>query len=810
MSTRTDKSCVSIRIDNQPVQAPRGWTILQAAQRHGIYIPTLCAHQDLAPFGGCRLCIVEVEGMRGFPTACTTPVEQGMVVRTHTVQLQQMRTEILRLILSEHPASCLVCEEQQECQQYMHTIRKVGVTTGCRFCPSDGRCELQDVVRYLGVREIGYPVYYRGLRVEKEDPFYDRDYNLCILCGRCVRVCQDVRLANTLSFKQRGRYTVIGPAFQRTHLEAGCEFCGACVEVCPTGALAEKARKWVGRAERTVLTTCALCGLGCQLRLEVKGPEVIGTLPGEDAAVNAGQLCVKGRFCVTELVNTPLRTRVPLLRRDGAYVESDWEEALREVGERLAVCPPEEFGMLVSANATNEELYVAYKFACEVMNSPQVESSASLFYGKVLPSYLRLLEQAVPLAELRRADVIVCVVADTRFGMSVVGVELRRAKRSGAHLLTVHPDEHNLSWVADLWLQPSPGKEAEMLREVASLVRGAAGQAPVSDARGQAAHLIATARRPVMVLGPEFMASPHALEILAAVEELVRASGGGVLPLPVYSNFLGAMLLRVLYARGPTREAPAAGWLTDAMAEARRFKVLYLVGEVVDDPHRWADYVIYQHCYQPRAANLVDVVLPAAAFTEVDGTFLSGEGRLRRVRKAVAPPGEALAGWEIIARLARQMARPGFDYRTVRQVEQELRSVWAQSKMAAPCRRAQRWPWSAMVPPVAGLVPASHADSFAVYVHMHPHSYGGFPLSEFVEGARRIFASAQAVFHPEDARALGLSHGQLVELAGNGFQWVGTAAVRAGQPRGVASVELAGHALPSGLYGPVTVRVNHG
>ncbi len=235
MNSRNGK--LHVTIDNQPVETARGATILEAANAHGIYIPTLCAHKDLTPYGGCRMCIVEVEGMRGFPTACTTPAEEGMVVRTQTAQIQSVRNEILNLMLSEHPCSCLICDEKDECRQYSLTVRKVGVTTGCRFCSNDGQCELQEVAAKIGVTELNYPIYYRNLRVEKEDPFYDRDYNLCILCGRCVRICQEVRAANAISFNQRGRHTVIGPAFKRTHLEAGCEFCGACVSVCPTGAL---------------------------------------------------------------------------------------------------------------------------------------------------------------------------------------------------------------------------------------------------------------------------------------------------------------------------------------------------------------------------------------------------------------------------------------------------------------------------------------------------------------------------------------------------------------------------------------------
>ncbi len=835
MSRRSsNRATVRLRIDQQLVEVNAGLTILEAAHAVGLYIPTLCAHEQLLPFGGCRLCVVEVDGMRGFPTACTTPVEEGMVVRTHTAQLQQMRGEILRLILSEHPSSCLVCDERDECRDYMGTIRKAGVTTGCRYCPNDRQCELQELVERLGITEIGYPVYYRGLPVEKEDPFYDRDYNLCVLCGRCVRVCQEIRLANTISFTQRGRHTVIGPAFHRTHLQAGCEFCGACVEVCPTGALAEKSTLWEGSAERQVSTTCPLCGLGCQLRLEVKQGEVIGSLPDRDPLGNDGQLCVKGRFCVAELVTTRHRARTPALRRNGAYVEVDWERALREVGARLSACRPEEFGMVVSADHTSEDLYVAFRFAREVMDSCQVDSPARWYYGPSLGAYLGLFARAAPLAAVRRAGVLVCVGLDTRFALSVVGVELRRAMRRGAHIITVNAGEHNLSLVADLWLRPHPGAEAETLLQLARLLGGPAKghrrEADVGAELQKAASLLHRASRPVILLGPEFVQNPASSRIVEAVQELAEACGAAVMALPICSNFLGAMLLggwieKVVdpqEARGSQAGASSAHGkgergqplLLDLNALAgQRLKVLYLVGECVTDPHRFAEFVVYQNCYPPGPDCDADVVLPSAAFSEVDGTFLSGDGRVHRVRAAVPPPGEALPDWRIFSRLAETMGRPDFSYRRVRQVQAEMAARPECAALTARSARGQRWKAShealSALPQAIGRPLGSAADSLRVQPYLCPHAYRGFPLGTFVEGARVIFPQGTAFFHPEDAATYRLGDGDHVLLSGDGWQWMGRARLREAQPPGVVSVETGWGELVAMLPGPVKVRKSH-
>ena len=828
---------VTITIDNQTVAVERGLTILQAAERNNIRIPTLCAHKDLTPFGGCRMCIVEVDKMRGLPTACTTPVEEGMVIRTHTAQVHAVRQEILQLILSEHTSSCLICDEKEECRLYSTTIRKAGVTTGCRYCSNDNRCELQDVVTQLGLQEIGYPIYYRHLPVEKEDPFFDRDYNICILCGRCVRMCQDIRTAGTLAFTRRGRQTTIDTAFHRSHIEAGCEFCGACVSVCPTGALAEKTNKWEGKPEREEVTTCPLCSIGCQMRLQAKGNVVLGCLPAEDPLINHGQLCVKGRFCVPELVNGAARLLRPQQRTDGSQAILTWPQAVDLSAARLSECQPEDFAMLISPDCCNEDLYVAQKFVRTVMGSHRIDTSARMFYGSGFNAYLKLCKRIVPLSELGKASVIVGLGLDARYGRSVIGVELRKAMRQGARIVTIHSRHHSLSVISQQWIQSVPGTEPEILHSLAHLTGVDAAASLASPAAGLAPQIQETARLlkeapvPVLVVGSEFLQYDDCAGTLEAIDQLARNTGAGVVLLPAQGNLMGSILMGALpevLPAGVPSSNPAkirelgtrwgvplpefqASWTSASLGSGRKLRVLYLIGEVPGPLRASADFIIFQDIYPPDLPGEAELLFPAAAFSEVDGTLVNGEGRIQRVRPAVQPPGEALADWQIICRIAQKMGAAGFDYQSAADIRQEIAAVDPEladfndnSRKFRPLLHQVDF----AAPPAAGHNTKGKDGGFPLLLSVAAveHTYRAFPLSSRVEGAKRLFAEGIVHISPRDAAAAGIADSDEVIVSSDHFERVLPARVQRDQPEGFLHAVLRPGEAPYPNPLPVRIR----
>ncbi len=369
---------IRLTIDSQEVTVKRGTTVLEAAQAAGIYIPTLCYDPDLEPYGGCRLCIVEIEKMRGLPTSCTTPATDGMVVHTTTPAVDGVRRTALELLLANHPSECLVCNrrtEEERCRPYDICLRSVAVTDRCVTCAANERCELQKVIGYMGITELRLPRETGQFPVDTSNPFFDLDRNRCILCARCVRTCSEVTGVGAIDMAYRGYSMKVATFGDKPLLESICKSCGECMAHCPVGALTPKEGHW---PEREVLTTCPYCGVGCQMYLGIKDEKVTVVRGARENDVNQGRLCVKGRFGIAEFVTHPERLTSPMVRRNGELTEVTWDEALDEVAARLKRYSPEEVAAISSAKCTNEDNYVFQKFARAVLGTHSVDHCARL------------------------------------------------------------------------------------------------------------------------------------------------------------------------------------------------------------------------------------------------------------------------------------------------------------------------------------------------------------------------------------------------------------------------------------------------
>ncbi len=457
---------ITITIDGREVKTTPDKMVLQAANDAGIYIPYLCYHPGMKPYGACRMCVVEVEGGRGTPASCTLPVRDGMVVHTLNDDTKAVRNTTLELLISEHPHGCLTCHRIDLCGPQDICLRHVDVTDRCVTCPKNERCELKDTTRYH-VMPLNTPLtyQYRGLQVETKDPFYDRDYNLCIVCARCVRVCDEVRGDVALTMTERAGQVLVGTVLGESLLESGCEFCGACIDVCPVGALVESDYKWE-RASRMEQSVCAECPVGCNMTYEVNSWErLIRVVPELNAPANRGQACYKGKFGF-DYVNSKQRLKHPMVRRDGKLEEATWDEALQAAAEGLSAHRGGEFALVASARNTNEELYVAQKFARVVMQSNDVDVASNDRPGMVegLRDVLGYFAGTMSNWDLRQSSVVMVVSANLTEEQNVLGVPIKQAVREGKQkLIVIDSREVELTRYASLWIRPYPGTDPAVL-----------------------------------------------------------------------------------------------------------------------------------------------------------------------------------------------------------------------------------------------------------------------------------------------------------------------------------------------------------
>ena len=465
---------ITITIDGREVTTTPGKMVVQAANDAGIYIPYLCYHPGMKPYGACRMCVVEIEGQRGTPASCTLPVRDGMVVNTKGDEAVKVRDTTLDLLLSEHPHGCLTCHRVDLCGPQDICLRHVDVVDRCVTCPKNERCELKDTTRFHPQELVSPLTYqYRNLQVETKDPFYDRDYNLCIVCARCTRACDELRGDVAIGMTERAGQVLVGTVMGDSLLESGCEFCGACIDVCPVGALTETSYKWE-RPARVEQSVCAECPVGCTMTYEVNHWErVVRAVPELNAPANMGQACFKGKFGF-EYVNDKRRIRKPLVRRNGELQEASWEEAIAAAAEGLAPHRGAAFALMANPRNTNEEFYAAQKFARAVMGSNSVDVASNDRPGIVegLQDVFGYFAGTMTTWELADSAAVMVVSANLTEEQNVIGVPIKRAVRAGTQqLIVIDSREVELTRYATMWLRPYPGTDPVAARRTAALHR---------------------------------------------------------------------------------------------------------------------------------------------------------------------------------------------------------------------------------------------------------------------------------------------------------------------------------------------------
>ena len=606
---------IEIYINNKKVLAKKGATLLEVAQKNNIYIPTLCYYKGISPYGGCRICLVEVKGYARPVAACTLPVQEGMQVKTDSALLKKLRRFNLQLILSEHPHACLICNQESECAKYQECIQKTSITFGCKFCSSNGNCELQTLVEYLGIKEIPFTFSHRRLDVEKYDPFFERDYNLCILCGRCVRVCNEVRGAGTLDFHHRGPDTLVGTAFNLPHLETGCQFCGACVDVCPTGALRDRYSKWRGQPDRTIKTNCMMCSVGCSVLLNKNGDLLVGSVPDND------QICVRGRFGIVPLVYDSKRITVPMLRKGKRLVQVDWETALDFLKTKFEEHDGKT-GLLFSPQLTTDTINAIMKMKIRcIISTPKINNSA----------------RPLDYKSIKGDAVFVLLNTDMVSDFSPLLLRLKKQVKTQPIFIVIDAVETPSARLADYWFRPDPGKEQDLLDQLFARKK--------------------TDRRPG-ISNEEIV---QCKKMLDGKNIYVLGSSD------IVKNIALPKHIKVLPITNTVNELPLSKMRLDNsdidLLQNKDVDCLYLVGTAPKLERKYKT-IIVQDCFLPSFD--FDLFLPAATFVETNGTFVNIEGKTKKIRKAIEPLGLARPDDWIVNKLIKSLQKSPRTRKTVK------------------------------------------------------------------------------------------------------------------------------------------------
>lgn len=707
-----DGEMVEFTIDGFKARAPKGTSILRAAFEIGINIPKLCATDIVKPYGSCRLCLVEIEGRSGTPSSCTTPITEGLVIKTQTERLKKLRRGVMELYISDHPLDCLTCA-------------------------ANGDCELQDMAGAVGLRDVRFEQGHNHLGQVKDisNPYFDFDPSKCIVCARCVRACEEVQGTFALSIDGRGFASHINAGVNEDFFDSECVSCGACVNACPTGTLIEKSVVEIGQPEHSKITTCAYCGVGCTFEAQMRGDELVRMVPYKDGKANRGHSCVKGRFAYGYAEHQD-RILKPMIREKigDEWQEVDWDFAFEYTAKKLREIESKygnkAIGGITSSRCTNEETFLVQKLIRAGFSINNVDTCARVCHsptGYGLKQAFGTSAGTQDFDSVEAVDVAIIIGANPTDGHPVFASRLKKRIREGAKLIIIDPRRIDMVQSphikADFHLPLRPGTNVAMITAFAHVIvtenlvdRDFINQKCdideyqawadfVSDARHSpeniaplcgvdaddirnAARLYATSGNGAIYYGLGVTEHSQGTTTVMAIANLAMATGNigrkgvGVNPLRGQNNVQGSCdmgsfphefsgyrpvgddAVRAMFEeKWGAKLSNVAGLRIPNMldeAVAGNFKALYCQGEDIlqSDPNTHhvsaalanMECVIVQDLFLNETANYAHIFLPGCTFLEKDGTFTNAERRIQRVRKVMQPK-NGLADWEVTQKL---------------------------------------------------------------------------------------------------------------------------------------------------------------
>lgn len=718
---------IKLSINNTTYEAYQGQTILEVARENGIWIPTLCHDNRLDPYGGCRICLVEVKGARQLQVSCITKISEGMEVCTESENVQTTRKGVLEYILSDHPLDCMTCE-------------------------ATGSCELQNVAYALGIKGDAYrSKEKRGGIIPDRNEVISRETPKCIRCGRCVRICGEVQQDYAIEFGGRGFKMWVSTPFGESLLDGTCVLCGQCVSTCPTGALLDKKAMNKGRfcQTRKVRTTCGYCSIGCQIDFHTTQDKINKITSEVGVVPNNGNLCTKGRYAY-DFISDPDRLEDPMVRKNGNLEKTSWEVAYKEISQKMEDIKSrygsDAIAFIGSGRCTNEENYLLQKFARAVIgtnNIDQSETECHLPTLRGLKDSLGFGTTSNSIGEISTSDVILVFGANITEAHPIIGLEIKKAVRNGSTLIVIDTRNIWLKKIAKIYLNPKPGSDTylinalintiiseklynekfveemaskfEILKNTPSPIEAE----KIKELTGltekkikETARIYANAERATIFYGSGITQQSTGLENVQGLANLtlltghIGKAGSGIYPLLGQNNGQGAFSMGVtphfftdfqsttdskirskfetLYNVSlPKKEGLTIREIVDNVHDGK-IKALFVMGAdiLMSEPDttrvkkalKNLDLLIAQDIFLSNTAQYADILLPAACFAEKDGSFINIERRVQRVRKVSSPPGNAKADWKIITELSTEMGYP-MNYQSPEAIWEEIRDI---------------------------------------------------------------------------------------------------------------------------------------